>query len=266
MSYLLWPFRAALRALSLLSKTTLILLIVLSLTLNFVLPVATVLSGTLFSIAESLASRVTRAPNIAANRVAVATASTLKQLEMQKSLTASVEAAGKAERMAVAKAAEQAKSKARKASQLVANSVRSAAKKITKSTVANVGALFGEAIPYVGAGVVVATTAYEVKTACEMMTDLRDIEDAIVELGGVLTETSTADRDIVCGIDMPTQEEIVASITAAPNKALEGAMNALPKVYWKEGWQDLKSQVPDLQIKDSWNGLLGKMGLNEEAN
>ncbi len=80
-------------------------------------------------------------------------------------------------------------------------------RKVTKRTAAgatrNVAATFGESIPVIGVGVVVAATAWELKDACDTMKDLHELEVALDP-----TKANDASVQEVCGLRVPSKEEI----------------------------------------------------------
>lgn len=90
----------------------------------------------------------------------------------------------------------------------------------------NLSAAFGQAIPWIGVYVVVAATTYELKSACETMQDMRGIEVAF-------NPSSLGDADVehICGLRVPSEEEIWESIKASPDlawAAAESALGSLP--------------------------------------
>lgn len=102
----------------------------------------------------------------------------------------------------------------------------------------NLGATFGQAIPWIGVGVVVAATAYELKSACNTMKDMHALEMALNPLAVDDPEVAK-----VCGIRVPTKEEVWKAIKESPGEALQRAVNAfaaLPDVMpaMPTGWAD----------------------------
>jgi hypothetical protein len=97
----------------------------------------------------------------------------------------------------------------------------------------NVAATFGEAVPVVGIGVVVAATVWELTDACETMKDLQALEVAM-DPGKAQADDVTE----VCGLTVPSKEEIWAKVKASPGEAWAKAKEAMPdlpempKVDW----------------------------------
>jgi copper chaperone CopZ len=89
----------------------------------------------------------------------------------------------------------------------------------------NVAATFGEAIPVIGIGVVVAATAWELKDACDTMKDLH-------ELGVALDPSKANSEEVseVCGLKVPSKEEIWAKVKASPGEAWAKAKEAVPEL------------------------------------
>lgn len=79
----------------------------------------------------------------------------------------------------------------------------------------------GEALPVVGIGVIVAATAYELNMSCENMRDLYELQ---IELDP--SQANPADRDMVCGLQVPTRGELWQSIKASPDAAWDKAVGA----------------------------------------
>jgi hypothetical protein len=121
---------------------------------------------------------------------------------------------------------------------LLSEAVEETTQRVTKRTTAgatrNVAATFGEAIPVIGVGVVVAATAWELKDACDTMKDLHELEVALDP-----TKASDASVQEVCGMKVPSKEEIWEKVKASPGEAWANAKAAMPdlpempSVDWK---------------------------------
>jgi hypothetical protein len=95
----------------------------------------------------------------------------------------------------------------------------------TRSTVANVASIPGESIPFYGIAIVLAATAYELKAACDNMTDLYDLQVAL--------DPDTArsdDRSEVCALQIPTKQEVWVSIKQSPQTAWNTSIATLESV------------------------------------
>ncbi len=105
---------------------------------------------------------------------------------------------------------------------------------------ANVGSMPGEGIPFWGIAVIVAATTYEMTSACETMKDMRDLKMAIDP--NAVTDSGATE---VCGMRVPTSEEIWDGIKASPgtvwNKAKE-TYSDLPSPDFSGWWVSLVSR------------------------
>jgi hypothetical protein len=112
---------------------------------------------------------------------------------------------------------------------LVSEAVEQTTQRVTKRTAAgatrNVAATFGEAVPVIGVGVVVAATAWELKDACDTMKDLHELEVALNP-----EKANDASVQEVCGLRVPSKEEIWAKVKASPGAAWQMAKDAMPEL------------------------------------
>lgn len=95
----------------------------------------------------------------------------------------------------------------------------------TRSTLANVSSIPGESIPFYGIAIGLATTSYELKAACDNMTDLYDLQVAL--------DPKTArsdDRSAVCALQVPTKQEVWAGIQQSPQSAWDTSIATLGSV------------------------------------
>lgn len=95
----------------------------------------------------------------------------------------------------------------------------------TRSTLANVSSIPGESIPLYGIAIVLAATAYELKAACDNMTDLYDLQVAL--------DPDTArsdDRSAVCALQIPTKQEVWVGIKQSPQAAWDTSIATLESV------------------------------------
>lgn len=110
---------------------------------------------------------------------------------------------------------------------LLVYAVRSTSERIAKRTAVgatrNIAATFGEAVPTIGIGVIAGVTALELKDACDTMMDLHELDVA-------LDPSSANDPDVseVCGMRVPTKEEIWTKVKVSPGAAWQMAKDALP--------------------------------------
>lgn len=121
------------------------------------------------------------------------------------------------------------------------------AKRVKFAATRNVAATFGEAIPFVGVGVIVAATVWELKDTCDLLKDMRELDAAF-------NPDNPIDPADVCGMEVPTKEKIVERIASAPGDVWQEMIrqhDGLPdwQTVKKNGLQWLVS-VPS----DAWDG------------
>jgi hypothetical protein len=87
----------------------------------------------------------------------------------------------------------------------------------------NLAATFGEAWPVAGVAVVVTATTLELYDACVIMQDLHELDLAFNP-----EAASDAEAKEVCGMKVPTVEEIWAKVKNSPGEAWRMAKEALP--------------------------------------
>jgi len=101
-----------------------------------------------------------------------------------------------------------------------------------KLAAADLSATAGQAIPWIGVGVVVAATAYDLDMSCQTMKDMKALEQA-------MTPSAADESDVsqVCGLKVPTADEVWEAVKASPGKAWNAAASVL---------SGLPSVMPDL--------------------
>ncbi|WP_156127730.1 hypothetical protein [Pseudooceanicola atlanticus] len=128
---------------------------------------------------------------------------------------------------------------------------RRMASRTAKVTGANIASMGAESLPFIGVAVVVAATTYEVKSACDTMHDLSELELAVDPMAEI-------DPDTVCGISVPSRDEVLVLVKSSPGMAWDKAK----EVY--SGLPSMPSMpsMPDWNIRETvgngWNNL-GKM-------
>jgi hypothetical protein len=80
------------------------------------------------------------------------------------------------------------------------------AERVANNVAKNVASIPTEAVPYLGAAVVVTVTALDVKDGCDTVRDVNEMMK-ILEV-----EPTDVDEREVCGIKVPSSEEILSSI------------------------------------------------------
>lgn len=98
------------------------------------------------------------------------------------------------------------------------------ASRSVKGAVRNITAMAAEAVPVLGTTVIVAVTAWDVHDACENLKDLNEVSTVL--------ETETEDDTKVCGLRVPTKDEVMDQVKSN----WEGAYKAA------EEWMTLPSQ------------------------
>lgn len=103
--------------------------------------------------------------------------------------------------------------------------IRRVARRTGVSATREVASMPAEAIPYLGAAVIVGATALEIRDMCNNLQDL-------AELQSIIDPSSTAAPEVltVCSIEVPTRTEVVDAISNAPEQAWLAARNALPSI------------------------------------
>lgn len=87
---------------------------------------------------------------------------------------------------------------------------------------ANLGSAWGESIPIYGVAVVIAATSFELGMACKDMDDLYELQVAIDPEGAI-----PAERDQVCGLQVPTRDEIWDGLRTSPSALWERSKSSL---------------------------------------
>lgn len=125
------------------------------------------------------------------------------------------------------------------------NRTRRAAKKAVgnvsarsaRSVARNVAGAAGESLPVIGSAIVAGMVYMDVKDACDTLKDLNEMSRAV----GVEPE----DESKVCGVRVPTQEELTAIATSNWKNAYQSAAEAIgkPIALPSVSWDDLKKQI-----------------------
>jgi hypothetical protein len=114
-------------------------------------------------------------------------------------------------------------------------------RRVATATARNVATLPGEALPYVGAAVAVAATAWEVQDACALMQEMAELATAF-EVG------TPPERDSVCGQPVPTRAEIWAAVVESPAEVradAEGLVGEIPALS-RDTWTNLSAFIGSL--------------------
>lgn len=101
-----------------------------------------------------------------------------------------------------------------------------------KLATADFAATAGQAIPWIGIGVVVAATAYDLDMSCQTMSDMKALDQVVNP-----SAADEADVSLVCGLKVPTAEQVWEEVKASPGQAWNAAASVL---------SGLLSVMPDL--------------------
>lgn len=121
-------------------------------------------------------------------------------------------------------------------------------RRLQRSTARSIASAAGEAIPFIGVGVIVGAVALEVKDACDTARDMAGLEAALIADGDPELAKEAAENAFDCtamireGLpgydDLPTREAIWDTVRASPRQAWETARDAdvaVADVDWS-GW------------------------------
>ncbi|MDO5528633.1 MAG: hypothetical protein Q4F71_04440 [Paracoccus sp. (in: a-proteobacteria)] len=126
------------------------------------------------------------------------------------------------------------------ARQAVSDTSRRVSRRVSLSAARTVSSAAGEALPVIGIGVIVAATAWELREACELMKDMRELDAA-------LNPDDPISPDEICGMTPPTRAEIWHSVRHSPAAAWNGA-------------RGLYDGLPELSFGRLYNGTIGAAG------
>ncbi|WWR47690.1 hypothetical protein RZ517_05835 [Roseovarius sp. S88] len=116
-------------------------------------------------------------------------------------------------------------------------------KRAVKTSSREIGAMAGEALPYVGIAVVVGATALELKDLCDTLKDMSELRRAL-DPGSAPSE----DEQTVCATRVPTAEEVWETVKASPGNAWQSAKAAVPTL------EEIKSyELPDVDWEEYWD-------------
>jgi hypothetical protein len=105
------------------------------------------------------------------------------------------------------------------------NILRSVARRTSVSATRDVASMPAEAIPYLGAAVIVGATALEIRDMCQNLQDLAELQQLIDPSSIPSPEAQT-----VCALEVPTREEVVDAVSNAPRQAWIAARDAMPSI------------------------------------
>lgn len=132
------------------------------------------------------------------------------------------------------------------------NILRRVARRTSVSATRDVASMPAEAIPYLGAAVIVGATALEIHDMCQNLQDLAELQQLIDPSSAPAPEKQT-----VCALEVPTRSEVVQAVSNAPEQAWVAARNAMPSV------QDLRGiELSEIDWESiAASGLTGAEGV-----
>lgn len=122
----------------------------------------------------------------------------------------------------------------------LANAVTDTNARIARRTVAaaarNSSSIVAQSIPYLGIAVVLGITAYDLKDSCDTTRDLHALDVAIDP-----SKEFGADETAVCGLRVPTKDEVWEDVKSGSFEAWQDAGQYLPALpeYELPSWRDL---------------------------
>ena len=118
-----------------------------------------------------------------------------------------------------------------------------------KNASRNLSGMAGEAIPYIGVGVLVGITTLEIMDACDTLKDVNELKAAF-DLG-------KEDESKVCGMKVPSKDEVLASVKANWQAAYKTAVDSINQA----GKSIMSIKPPSLswwQIRDLAGAVVGR--------
>lgn len=131
---------------------------------------------------------------------------------------------------------------------LASQNLRRVQERVRRTTLANIAATGGEALPFFGVGIIAGATAYEVKSGCDTMNDLYELQREIDP-----SQANAEDRDRICGLQVPTSDELWASIKSAPGDAWDTAVQAA------EGTADWAKSLERPDFGPAWRRIVNEV-------
>lgn len=95
------------------------------------------------------------------------------------------------------------------------------ARRVTFASSRNVASVFAESMPFIGIGVIVGVTAWELNDSCEMMKDLHELDVAF-------NPDSAIEGTEVCGMQVPDRDKVWQRIRERPSDVWKGARESMP--------------------------------------
>lgn len=129
----------------------------------------------------------------------------------------------------------------RQSREMVSSTVGRVGNRMQRGAGRSIASMPGQALPYIGASIVVAATAVEVADMCATMIDM-------VELQKLFDPDFVDNQDqlTVCGLDVPDRQAIVTAINEAPDDVWNAAVEAFPN----------RTEIQNMEFPDiDWTGI-----------
>lgn len=107
-----------------------------------------------------------------------------------------------------------------RAAAVLKTSNRLAVRSLTNAT-RNVSSVFAETIPFMGTGVMLAVTAWDVRDACETLKDINELNSVF--------DHQQEDQTKVCGMNVPTTKQVMDQTRTNAKAVYQSAANALKR-------------------------------------
>ena len=130
------------------------------------------------------------------------------------------------------------------------DAIERSSKRTSAAAAANLSSMAGESIPIYGIYLIIAATSLEIYSACETMSDLYELQIAIDPSSAV-----SMDRDDVCGMRIPSFEQLWQMARSAPSEVWRRTSRLLASL--SEAPLNLPSPNFDKIWWRSWNWLRG---------
>ncbi len=104
-------------------------------------------------------------------------------------------------------------------------------KRTVHSTTRDLGAMVGQSIPYIGVAAIVGATVWDLQDSCDTVTDLQELHN---KLGFPLKNEAEVTK--VCGLEVPSKEEVWQSVKDLPKATLNKAKEWIDPVEWQNWW------------------------------
>ncbi|MBM9593473.1 hypothetical protein [Roseitranquillus sediminis] len=240
---MLWALRALVRAVRLLFRGGILLVIVAMLALNVATlafaPLAAAAGGLLARAGITTMADAAQSDLAASRRTVAAQADELAAADRR--IASQADELATANRRIAAQAAEadalrhvRYRGQVRTVREAVSDTADRIARRTATATARNVAAIPAEAVPLFGIAVIAGATAWELKDACDLMADIHALNVAFDP-----SLANDPERHEACGRQVPTRAEIWSMVAGDPG----GSLNRQPDEYGAPafetpGWWD----------------------------